>query len=186
MLKLILLLAYLFLLSEVLLAFVKRSRKKRVKIRGDRGSLIALYAVFTLCMTAGFMFAEFRSHGWPYYLIVSTGLFIYLAGLIIRWTSIIQLKNAFTVDVAINKEHDLKTDGLYKIVRHPSYLGLLMVFTGLALSMNGIYSFFIITCPVFLVIMYRIHVEEKVLTEAFGEAYLDYSKKTRKIIPLFY
>lgn len=182
----IIFLANLFGISESILAVKKRSKKSTVKRKGDKGSLIALYVVFCISMTAGFMLADFRSQTGVYYLIVSAGLIIYLLGLLIRWASIIQLKKSFTVDVAINKEHDLKTDGLYKFVRHPSYLGLFLIFFGLSVSMNSMYSFLVICIPVFLVIQYRIYVEEAVLLEEFGEKYREYVRSTRKIIPYIY
>jgi len=179
-------LAYLFGISESILAFTKRSKKKTVKTKGDKGSLIALYVVFCISMTAGFMLADFRTRTASYYLIVSCGLILYMLGLIIRWTAILQLKKAFTVDVAINKQHELKTDGLYSIIRHPAYLGLWLIFIGLSVSMNSILSFIVITIPVFMVIFYRIKVEEKILIDEFGNRYLDYAKETRRIIPYFF
>jgi protein-S-isoprenylcysteine O-methyltransferase Ste14 len=166
--------------------FSKRSKKKTVKRKRDKGSLIALYVVFTISMTAGFFFADFRFQSPLNYFITALGFLLYLFGLMIRWISITQLKKAFTVDVAINKEHELKTNGLYKIVRHPSYLGLFLIFTGLAVSMNSILSILVISLPVFLVILYRIYVEETVLSEEFGDKYRDYKKTTRKIIPFVY
>ncbi len=90
------------------------------------------------------------------------------------------------MDVAINQVHQLKTDGLFKIVRHPSYLGLLMILSGFSLSMNTIISFMVVTLPVFLVIIYRIKVEENLLVETFGEEYIKYSGSTKKIIPFVY
>jgi protein-S-isoprenylcysteine O-methyltransferase Ste14 len=114
------------------------------------------------------------------------GILVSFSGMIIRWTTIIQLKKAFTVDVAINQVHQLKTDGLFKIVRHPSYLGLLMILSGFSLSMNTIISFMVVTLPVFLVIIYRIKVEENLLVETFGEEYIKYSGSTKKIIPFVY
>lgn len=100
--------------------------------------------------------------------------------------AITQLKKAFTADVAITREHKLKTDGLYRLARHPSYLGLLLIMTGLAAGMNTLQSFFIATIPVSAALLYRISVEEKILKDEFGSGYMDYAKKTRKIIPLIY
>jgi hypothetical protein len=53
-------LAYLFGISETLLAISKRSGKSTVKIKRDKGSLIALYVVFSISMTLGFLLANFR------------------------------------------------------------------------------------------------------------------------------
>jgi protein-S-isoprenylcysteine O-methyltransferase Ste14 len=184
--KIVIILSWLFLFSEFLLAVSKRSRKNNVKRKKDRGSLVALYFVFTISITLGFFLANYRYSLPFHHPIMMAGILVYLFGVIIRWTAIIQLKMAFTVDVVINKGQKLKTNGLYRIVRHPSYLGLFMIFAGLAISMNSLLSFIVIILPVFLVILYRIHVEESLLCEEFGDEYKEYKKNTRKIIPYVY
>jgi protein-S-isoprenylcysteine O-methyltransferase Ste14 len=88
--------------------------------------------------------------------------------------------------VAINQTHQLKTDGLYKIVRHPGYLGLIMITAGLSIGMNSLLSFIVVTIPIFLAIMYRIYVEEKVLIKEFGDRYMEYSQSTKKLLPYFF
>lgn len=179
-------LAYLFGISESILAYARRSKNNTVKTRRDKGSLIALYVVFSISMTAGYMLADFKTGSVSYYLTVSCGLILYLLGMIIRWTAILQLKKAFTVDVAINQQHELKTDGIYSIIRHPAYLGLWLIFIGLSVSLYSILSFIAITIPVFLVILYRIKVEEKLLTEEFGVEYQNYARNTRRLIPFIF
>jgi protein-S-isoprenylcysteine O-methyltransferase Ste14 len=169
-----------------MLMLTKRSKKKTVKRKKDSGSALALYVVFTISLTAGFFLADFRFRSSINYVVAVSGLMIYLLGLIIRWTSIFQLKKAFTVDVVINQEHELKTDGLYKIIRHPSYLGLFAIFTGLSISMNSLLSILVVVIPVSIVILYRISVEEAVLVEEFGDAYKNYINSTKMIIPLLY
>jgi protein-S-isoprenylcysteine O-methyltransferase Ste14 len=109
-----------------------------------------------------------------------------LSGIIIRWIAIIQLGKSFTVDVAITNVARLKTDGLYKRVRHPSYLGLLLIIIGFSATMNSLYSFLVLAVPVFLAITYRISVEEKVLINEFSNNYIEYKRKTKKIIPGIY
>jgi protein-S-isoprenylcysteine O-methyltransferase Ste14 len=90
------------------------------------------------------------------------------------------------VDVAINSAHELKTNGLYKIIRHPSYLGLLLIMTGEAISMASLISFAVVFLPVCIAVIYRIHVEEQLLKEAFGEKYSIYKLNTKIIIPFIY
>lgn len=92
----------------------------------------------------------------------------------------------FTVDVTIKKDHQLKTDGFYKYVRHPSYAFSLLTFLGLAIVLNNYISAVIVFVPVFLMFLYRIKIEEKVLTEQFGSDYSDYMKKTKRLIPFIY
>jgi protein-S-isoprenylcysteine O-methyltransferase Ste14 len=186
MMQKLIILSFLFLLSEIILMLVKRSRRNIEKKNMDRGSLIIMWVTITISLTIGFRFANYGTWNSSNYYVASIGLLFYSLGLIIRWTTIFQLKKAFTVDVAINENHELKTDGLYRIVRHPSYLGLIMIIMGLSVGMNTLFSFLVITIPVFLAIAYRIHVEEAVLMVAFGEKYKVYMKVTRKIIPYIY
>lgn len=179
-------LAALFGFSEIILMLTKRSKKKSVKKKRDKGSMVLLWVVITISLTIGFNLADYRTWNSMNNFIASLGLLLFSLGLIIRWATIIQLKKAFTVDVAINQEHELKTDGLYKILRHPSYFGLLLMFSGLSIGMNSLLSFLVITLPVFLAISYRIYVEEAVLLEEFGAKYEEYRKVTWKIIPYIY
>ena len=58
------------------------------------------------------------------------GLIIYFAGLVIRYYSVILLGQSFTRNVAISKEEELVSNGLYTILRHPLYLGLLLLVVG--------------------------------------------------------
>jgi protein-S-isoprenylcysteine O-methyltransferase Ste14 len=88
-----------------------------------------------------------------------------------------------TVDVAITDTAKLKQDGLYKRIRHPSYLGLLLIITGFSITMNSFYSFLVFILPVVFAIIYRISVEEKVLINEFGHDYSEYASKTKKLIP---
>lgn len=186
MLRLIIYFSYLFLFSELILILTKRSKNKSVKRRGDRGSLIILWLTISVCLSLGFNLAQFGVWSSSDYLIGFLGLLVSFSGMIFRWTTIIQLKKAFTVDVAINQAHQLKTDGMFKMVRHPSYLGLITILTGFALGMNTLISFIVVVLPVFVAIMYRIKVEENLLVETFGEEYIKYSSSTKKIIPYLF
>jgi protein-S-isoprenylcysteine O-methyltransferase Ste14 len=90
------------------------------------------------------------------------------------------------VDVVINRDHELKTDGLYGIVRHPSYFGLLLLLTGLSLGMNSLLSALLVIIAVSAALLYRISVEEKILEQEFGIMYRDYKTVTKKLIPFIY
>jgi protein-S-isoprenylcysteine O-methyltransferase Ste14 len=179
-------LSYLFFLVEIILLLTKRSMKRTSAKQKDRGSLAFLWVVITLGLTAGFMLARYNDWHLINYLIASAGIILVISGLAIRWTAILQLKKGFTVNVAISKDHELKKDGLYSVVRHPSYLGLLLIMTGESFAMNRLICFLMIFVPICIAIIYRIHVEEKLLEEEFGEIYRQYKKQTRCIIPYIY
>lgn len=181
--KYLILLSVLFFVSEFLLMLVKRSKKIERKRQNDKGSLVLLWVVITLCFTFGFMFANYRTWTLTNYAIYVIGVVIIISGVTIRWISIIQLSTAFTVNVTIANNHKLKTDGIYKYTRHPSYLGLLLIMFGFSVSMNSFISILIITIPMLFAILYRIKVEEEILQEEFRSDYVEYKNRTKKLIP---
>ena len=75
---------------------------------------------------------------------------------------------------------------MYRHLRHPSYLGLLLIGFGLSISMNSIISMMVVTIPMLAALIYRIKTEENILISQFGETYKDYMKKTYRIIPKIY
>jgi protein-S-isoprenylcysteine O-methyltransferase Ste14 len=172
------LLSYLFCLSELILAVVKRSKSGNLRSRRDKGSLILLWVCITLGFTGGFFLSGNQSQFWTGF-----GITLLAGGIIIRWIAILQLGKSFTVDVAITETAKLKTDGIYERVRHPSYLGLLLIVTGFSAMMNSIMSFIILVIPVFLAVIYRIKVEEELLLSEFGSRYNDYKNSTKKLFP---
>jgi protein-S-isoprenylcysteine O-methyltransferase Ste14 len=176
----------LYLVSELTLLLTKHSLKKLTVKQKDRGSMIFIWITVCAGLTIGFNMARYNEWYISDYIIASIGLLMIVAGFIIRWSAIFQLKKAFTVDVAINNTHELKTDGLYRIVRHPSYLGIMMIMTGEAVSMDSLRSFIVVVLPIAISIFYRIYVEEKLLKEEFGETYRSYMRNTKRIIPYIY
>ncbi len=114
------------------------------------------------------------------------GYILIISGLIIRWWAVFSLGKEFNVSLSIIKNHKLKKDGIYRLIRHPSYTGLLIYYIGLATIMQNIYSLFIlIAFPIFAVIN-RIKKEEKLLNDYFEDDYTNYCKNTKKLIPYIY
>jgi protein-S-isoprenylcysteine O-methyltransferase Ste14 len=177
----IILISYLFGLSELILMIVKRSRIGKTRTRLDKGSLIVLWLCITLGITGGFFLAGPVNQFWAGF-----GTVFLFCGLLIRWIAILQLGKAFTVDVAITEAAKLKTDGIYERVRHPSYLGILMIAAGFSSWMNSIWSFLVLFIPVFLAVLYRIKVEEELLVSEFGNSYINYRTSTKRLIPGIY
>ncbi len=178
--------AWLFFGSEVLLFLMKRSKSNETKIREGKSSVIILWLVITLSVFA----AVYSSSNYPrseqYLSLIWMGSLILLFGFIIRWTAVFQLKKAFTVDVAISHDHKLKKDGLYKKLRHPAYLGLLLEFLGLSFLFNSWLPLLLLNIPIFLGLVYRMSIEEEILKNNFGEEYKSYMKNTNKILPGIY
>ena len=70
----------------------------------------------------------------------------------------------FTVDVTIEKDHELVERGPFRLVRHPSYTGVLLAFVGFALSLRNWAALLIILVPIFMAFIRRMNVEEEALT----------------------
>ncbi len=178
--------AFVFLLSELALMLVKRSGRGKTKSKGDKKSLLLFWITIPLSLSLGFFFADYRSGGLPHPTLAFSGFAVCVTGVVIRWISILQLDREFTVDLAIGHGHVLKTDGIYKWLRHPAYLGLLLIVSGLAMVMGTALSMLVVIIPVLIAIIYRIEVEENILLKEFGETYKRYSEKTFRIIPWVY
>jgi protein-S-isoprenylcysteine O-methyltransferase Ste14 len=173
-------------LSEILLNRLFRSKMKNSK-ELDRNSLRLIWITIIVSISLG-VFIEIHSpapiarSNYIRYL----GLLVIICGMIIRFSAIRTLGKFFTVDLAINKEHRLIRNGLYKYVRHPSYTGSLLSFLGLGLSLNNWISLVVIFIPVLLSFIYRINIEEKLLLANIGLKYEDYMKQTKRLIPWIY
>ncbi len=119
---------------------------------------------------------------WIYY----AGTFAIWAGIILRFLIIRSLGKYFTVDVTIRQDHQIKKEGFYKYIRHPSYAFSLLTSLGLGLYLNNWFSLVLAFAIPFVAFRYRIIVEERTLISQFGQEYLEYRKKTKKLIPFIY
>jgi len=176
----------LIIVSEVFLFIIKRSKSDKVSIRKDKSSMLLLWLVITGSIFASVYLARMYPHSERFVYLQWAGVVIVFAVFAVRWTAIYQLKEAFTVDVVISKNHKVKSDGLYKQIRHPSYLGLILELSGLSLLFNSWLPLFVINIPVFLALHYRINVEEELLISAFGKEYEEYKKRTKRILTGIY
>jgi protein-S-isoprenylcysteine O-methyltransferase Ste14 len=175
-----------WLLSEILLNRLVRSKNTNSK-ELDKNSLNLIWIAIVGSMTLGIVSASY----WVVP-IISTNLLLYsgsvliLAGMVIRFTAIRSLGKFFTVDLAIQGDHRLIQAGLYKYIRHPSYSGSLLSFVGFSLSLNNWLSLIIIMLPILVTFINRINIEEKLLHKQFGSEYEEYTKRTKRLIPLIY
>ena len=120
------------------------------------------------------------------YFIALLGLAFLCLGITIRWTAIFALGKFFTGTVLIKDDHRLIQNGLYKYVRHPAYAGALIAHLGLGLSFSNWLSIGLSTVPFSLAALYRMHVEERALRDAFGKTYIQYSAGTKRLVPKLY
>jgi protein-S-isoprenylcysteine O-methyltransferase Ste14 len=113
------------------------------------------------------------------------GLVVCIVGSVIRIAAVFALGHRFSGVVAIQPDHKLKTDGIYKDVRHPSYTGLLLSMIGWTLVFRSAIGL-VLNIPLFLLLLSRITDEEKFLEAEFGDEYRTYRRKTWRLLPFVY
>jgi protein-S-isoprenylcysteine O-methyltransferase Ste14 len=176
-----------WILSEVLVLLVTRTRRGGGEVK-DRGSLVVLWVVIFGAMFAGSWMgavyepARFHAGHWLAYVCVG----LLAVGLAVRWTAIYTLGRAFSANVAIRETQRLNQTGLFRVMRHPSYTGMLLIFVAMGLNTRSWLGFGMIVALPMVALLYRIHVEEAALTGAFGAEYVEYSQKVKRLIPGVY
>ena len=113
------------------------------------------------------------------------GVVLFAAGGALRLWPVVVLGNRFSGLVAIQPGHRLVTGGIYAVVRHPSYLGLLVNSLGWSLAFRSGVGV-LLTALTVLPVLARIHAEERLLLGQFGEAYDAYRARTSRLIPGLY
>jgi protein-S-isoprenylcysteine O-methyltransferase Ste14 len=110
------------------------------------------------------------------------GVVLLAAGGTLRLVPVFVLGRRFSGLVAIQPGHTLVTTGVYGVIRHPSYLGLLIGSLGWALAFRSGVGL-LITLLTLIPILARIHAEENLLRSQFGEEYAAYCARTSRLVP---
>lgn len=83
----------------------------------------------------------------------------------------------------IQQQHELRTGGPYRLVRHPIYTGILGAMTGLVL-MAGFGAAVVSLVFVLVWLLWRVREEDRILIETFGDRYRTYQDQVGALIPL--
>lgn len=109
-----------------------------------------------------------------------------MAGFVLLlWRSHADLGRNFWVTVRVREDHELVTGGVYARVRHPMYSAHLLLALSQALLLHNWvagFGFLAVMVPFF---MLRIPLEERLMSDRFGEEYGDYMRRTGRILPKF-
>ena len=114
----------------------------------------------------------------------AVGMVILVAGLVLRGWSIMTLGEYFTGYVAVSADQPVVTAGPYRVLRHPSYTGLLLAFAGLGLTAANWVSLAGVVILPLVALLWRIHAEERALLATLGDRYRSYAAQHKRLIPL--
>lgn len=115
-------------------------------------------------------------------LVYSLGLAVAVCGAALAILSRVLLGRNWSATVQLKQEHELITIGPYRVVRHPIYTGLLLLFLGNAV-MVGDWRGLLAVAIVLASFWRKLRLEEVWLTEHFGEPYRRYQARTKALIP---
>lgn len=175
----------------------RRSRKsaeagsfKRGKF--DRGSTVLLVVFFSLGFELllaalilnwlGFGVGRMSAAS----LIAWVGVVGMLGGVALRVWANETLGRYFTRTLRVSTDQSVVSAGPYRLLRHPGYLGDILLWSGAAFTTLNWIAFVVVTLATFLAYSYRIHVEEAMLQETLGAPYRAYASHTRRLIPFIY
>ena len=136
-------------------------------------------------LVAAWDFIYFQGATWVLGLLNGSGLALFVGGTILRQVGKRTLGRYYSYGLRTLQDQKIIQHGVYKYVRHPITLAALIYTPAIPLVFSSGYGFLVMLgiIPLFI---YRIRIEEKMLIEKFGDEYLQYMKRTKKLIPFFY
>jgi protein-S-isoprenylcysteine O-methyltransferase Ste14 len=115
-----------------------------------------------------------------------SGVTAMAAGLMLRVWAARVLGAFYTRTLRTSATQTLVEDGPYRLVRHPGYLGVLMLWLGASLASANVLVAAFIAVVMGRAYRQRIRSEEALLTATFGKDYVAYSGRTWRLIPWVY
>lgn len=114
------------------------------------------------------------------------GLGLYLFGIILRYWSSCLLGDYFTRAVEVEEDQELVSKGPYRFIRHPLYLGLLLLTTAVPVFLGNFIALIITLILMTWSLRHRIKEEEDKLLHILGEKYQEWKEDKYKMIPFIY
>ena len=113
----------------------------------------------------------------------AVGLVVGWLGLLLRWWSFASLGKYFTLVVKTSDDQPIVDRGPYRVLRHPSYSGLLLVVAGCGLMLGNWLGTTTAVVLVSTALVYRLRREESALTAALGDRYRLFAQGRARLIP---
>ena len=111
---------------------------------------------------------------------------VMVLGIALRVWAAITLGEYYTTTLMMTEGQKLVTTGPYARVRHPGYLGEILIWTGLGVLSSNLIAMILLPVMFVVVLLHRISSEERMLAKELGNDYVQYQRRTRKLIPFVY
>jgi protein-S-isoprenylcysteine O-methyltransferase Ste14 len=163
-------------------------RRREEATKRDRGSRIVL----RLCSAPAVVLliyspriapaAEIR----PALVSVTVGILVFAAGEALRIWSKVALGRYFTYTVQTSGDQPVISSGPYRLLRHPSYTGLLLIALGAGAAWGNWLGLGVLALMTLVGLIYRIRVEERALLEELGDRYRIYAEHHKRLVPFIW
>jgi protein-S-isoprenylcysteine O-methyltransferase Ste14 len=114
------------------------------------------------------------------------GLVPFWSDIALRLWSFHTLGRYFTFTLQTSGDQPVIADGPYRVIRHPSYAGLLLAFMAVGLFVGSWLSFVCLTAATTGALAFRIRVEERALRQPLGEGYGGYAATHKRLVPFIW
>jgi protein-S-isoprenylcysteine O-methyltransferase Ste14 len=149
----------------------------------DRGSLLALRLAYYGEVVAALIPLASRGFPRPEPALAAVGLLLMIVGMVLRIAAGRALGKWWSLRAEIQDGHALVQTGPYRFIRHPAYLGMLIVCLGLPIAFQSVWAAVVMAVAVWPAVGYRVQVEDALLERHFGDEYREYAQRTPRLIP---
>jgi protein-S-isoprenylcysteine O-methyltransferase Ste14 len=116
----------------------------------------------------------------------TAGVIVFIAGISLRWWAMRTLSRAFSYDLKVVEGQVLVRGGPYRVLRHPSYTGLLLWNLGFALWNPSLPGLIVLMSVTIREIAVRVRAEEKILETHFGDLWHGHYRATWAVVPMIW
>jgi protein-S-isoprenylcysteine O-methyltransferase Ste14 len=155
-------------------------------LKTDESFMVSATLIFVIgLLVAMWDFIQLQKAIWTLGLLNGLGLAVFVGGTVLRQVGKRTLGRSYSYGLRTLKDQKLIQHGVYRHIRHPITLAAIIYTPAIPLVLSSLYGFLVMLgiVPLFL---YRIGIEEKMLIEKFGPEYIQYMKKTKRLIPFIY
>ena len=174
---------FIWILTEIFGSYlIPKMRRKGTEIKeDDKGSKpFMMVGIITAVIIASLVGSKVLPlPEWVYVV----GIGVMIIGIILRQWSIAVLGRFFSRSVGFQEGQNIVDKGPYSLIRHPAYTGTILTVLGYAVAERSILAIVLSILICVVIYGYRICIEEKLLVSELGDDYVDYSKKTKRLIP---
>jgi len=180
------------LLSSIVMVAIRAphgQRSRGVKVAKSRKgpletvlltlAVLAFFVPFIWIATPVLAFADYPLRPVPFV----AGILCFVLGLWLFDRSHAHLGTNWSITLEVREKHQLVTRGLYRHVRHPMYLALLLYSAGQALVLPNWVAGPSYGVAFALLFVFRVGPEERMMLEEFGHDYEAYMARTKRLVP---